>query len=198
MATPKKPYRPKKRTNWSQIIIIALLSLALISFILTSIPGFGGGPAAPPPPPTPVNEPAPPPTAEPTAPATPPVFTDDGDLGIYRGGKDAPVTEIDVEIVADEASIIQGLMFRQEMAADQGMLFIMPDERPQSFWMKNTLIPLDIIYANAQKEIVSIKRNTTPLSETPVLSDAPAAYVLEVNAGFAARHGLQVGDVLEW
>ncbi len=135
---------------------------------------------------------------EPTAPATPPVFTDDGDLGIYRDGADEPLTELDIEIVADEASIIQGLMFRQEMAADQGMLFVMPDERPQSFWMKNTLIPLDIIYANAQKEIVSIKRNTTPLSETPVPSDVPAAYVLEVNAGFAELHNLAVGDVLEW
>lgn len=195
-----KPYKPKKRTNWSQIIIIALLSLALISFILTSIPGFGGGPATPPPPPPQqTTQPAPPPPpAEPTAPATPPQFTDDGDLAVYREGQEEPITEIDIEIVADEASITQGLMWRTEMAADQGMLFLMPVEQPQSFWMKNTYISLDLIFANANKEIVKIRRNTTPKSEDQILSEVPAAYVLEVNAGFADKHKLQEGDVLEW
>ncbi|MEM6769048.1 MAG: DUF192 domain-containing protein [Bacteroidota bacterium] len=194
----KKPYRPKKRTNWSQIIIVALLGLALVSFILTSIPGFGGGPPPPPPAPAPAAQPAPPPPMEPTAPATPPEFMDDGDLAIYRDGQEEPVTEIDIEIVADVASITQGLMWRTEMAADQGMLFLMPVEKPQSFWMKNTYIPLDIIFADANKKIVKIRRNTTPRSLDQVLSEEPALYVLEVNAGFADRHKLKEGDILEW
>ena len=198
--TDKKPYRPKRKINWSQIFIIGLMALALISFILTSIPGAGG---APPPAPRPVERsetpaPAPAQPAEMTEPATPPAFIDDGDLAILREGQDEPLAEIDIEFAASSDEIRQGLMWRREMQADQGMLFLMRTEEPRSFWMKNTYIPLDIIFANADKEIVKIRPNTQPLSEDQVTSEVPATYVLEVNAGFAERHGLREGDVLEW
>lgn len=202
MSTPppgKKPYRPKKKTNWSQIFIIGLMGLALISFILTSIPGAGGAPA--PPPPMPREEPveaAPTISPELVEPDVPPAFLDEGDLAIYRDDPNAPLLELDIEFAYDEASIRQGLMWRREMEANQAMLFLMGNEEPRSFWMKNTYIPLDIIFANAAKEIVTIHRNTTPLSEEPVISEAAATYVLEVNAGIADKYKLQEGDKLDW
>lgn len=197
-ANSNKPYRPKRKINWSQILIIGLMGLALISFILTSIPGAGG---SPPPPPPPSEEPAAPVANQPaelSEPATPPAFIDDGDLAIYRGDSPEPITELDIEFAGDAASIRQGLMWRREMEANQGMLFLMRNEEPQSFWMKNTYIPLDIIFINYDKEIVKIRSNTKPMSEDQVTSEVPAIYVLEVNAGFAELHGLEEGDRLEW
>lgn len=175
--TQKRPraaagYQPKKKSNIKRYLIIGLLSLALISFILMSIP----------------KSPA----------YTGPQFTDDGDLAIYRDGATEPIVQLDIELADDEESRVKGLMYRQEMDEDQAMLFIMEANEPQSFWMLNTYIPLDIIYIGEDKKIVSIQRNTTPKSTDPVPSGAPAKYVLEVNAGYAERHGLQVGDRLEW
>ncbi|MFT7121659.1 MAG: uncharacterized membrane protein (UPF0127 family) [Neolewinella sp.] len=193
----QKPHRPKRKINWSQIFIIGLMGLALISFILTSIPGAGGAPS-PPPPREERIAPVVNPFAEPTEPAEPPAFIDDGDLAIYRNSADEPLSELDIEIAGDVASIRQGLMWRREMEADQGMLFLMRNEEPQSFWMKNTYIPLDIIFINAAKEIVTIRRNTKPMSLDQVTSELPAAYVLEVNAGYADLHGVKVGDSLDW
>ena len=103
-----------------------------------------------------------------------------------------------VEIADEPDEMTRGLMFRRELADDAGMLFVYVQPRTASMWMKNTYIPLDIIFADSQKRIVKIRRNTTPKSEAQVLSEAPAAYVLEVNAGFADRHKLQEGDELVW
>ena len=74
------------------------------------------------------------------------------------------------------------------------MLFLFPREEPLSFWMKNTPLPLDIIFINAAHTIVSIAQNTTLFSEKPLPSDSPAQFVLEVNGGFCQRHGVAVGD----
>lgn len=73
------------------------------------------------------------------------------------------------------------------------MLFLFPREAPQSFWMRNTPLPLDIIFISATRTIVSIAANTTPFSETPVPSDSTAQFVLEVNAGFCQQHGITIG-----
>lgn len=173
------------------------MGLALVSFILTSIPGGGGAPA-PPPPRAEIAEPTPPTLPELVEPEVPPAFLDEGDLVVYRDDPDSPLLDLDIEFAYDEATIRQGLMWRREMDANQGMLFLMGDEQPRSFWMKNTYIPLDIIFANSDKEIVSIQRNTTPLSEDQVLSEQPAMYVLEVNAGIADKFKLQEGDKLDW
>ena len=89
-----------------------------------------------------------------------------------------------------------GLMHRKSMAADHGMIFVFPDERERSFWMKNTNIPLDIVYADAAGKVVSVKQ-MKPLDESPVPSDGPAKYAVELNAGAAQRAGVKAGDVLE-
>lgn len=107
-----------------------------------------------------------------------------------------------VEVADDDASRARGLMFRDTMADDHGMLFIFPDERPRSFWMKNTRIPLDIIYIDRDLEVVSISADTPPCrsrtQRCPSYPSAgPARYVLEINGGRAAELGLEPGDRIE-
>jgi uncharacterized membrane protein (UPF0127 family) len=92
-----------------------------------------------------------------------------------------------------------GLMFRDSMPQDHGMLFIFPRESPRSFWMKNTRISLDILYFDGQLALVSMSENTLPCrtQQCPAYpSSGPARYVLELNAGKAAELGVKPGDVL--
>jgi uncharacterized membrane protein (UPF0127 family) len=90
-----------------------------------------------------------------------------------------------------------GLMYRKDLPEFHGMLFLFPREEVQSFWMKNTPLPLDIIFINSAYEIVNIARNTIPFSERLLPSGRPAQFVLEVNGGFCQRHGIEVGDRVE-
>ena len=80
------------------------------------------------------------------------------------------------------------------MKENQGMLFVFHEEKPRSFWMHNTYIPLDIIYLNKEKDIVSIAKNAEPLSETSRPSEGDAMYVLEINGGLSDKLGLAKGD----
>ena len=88
-----------------------------------------------------------------------------------------------------------GLMHRKSLPQDRGMIFVFPDERERSFWMKNTHIPLDILYADAGGKVISIKQ-MKPMDESGVPSDGPAKYAIELNQGAARRAGVAVGDVL--
>lgn len=98
-----------------------------------------------------------------------------------------------VEIADDDAERQHGLMFRTSMPNGHGMLFIFPQSRPQAFWMRNTYMPLDIIYIGADGRIVSIVQGR-PFDESPLPSGAPAIGVLEIYAGKAAEQGIRVGD----
>jgi uncharacterized membrane protein (UPF0127 family) len=90
----------------------------------------------------------------------------------------------------------RGLMFRDRLPPDHGMLFLFADEREVSFWMKNTLIPLDLIFADASGRIVRIAERAVPLSTELIPSQAPVRAVLEVNGGTAERLHINVGDKL--
>ena len=103
-----------------------------------------------------------------------------------------------VEIARTPEEQAQGLMNRQSLAPDRGMLFPMDPPRLASFWMKNTLIPLDIIFIRADGTIASIAANTVPLSLDPVPSGGPVAAVLEIEGGRAAELGIRAGDKVEW
>jgi len=105
---------------------------------------------------------------------------------------------IDIEIADDDFRIARGLMFRDSLAENQGMLFIFPDEDYRSFWMKNTSIPLDMIFVDSDMRIIDIHRFTKPFSEENYHSLEPALYVVEVNAGFADKYHLRIGDKIEW
>src|SRR5262249_8282176 len=109
---------------------------------------------------------------------------------------DQGVRRFQVEIADTDAEREHGLMFRQQMAADQGMLFEFPGAGERSFWMKTTYLPLDIIYIGADGRIVSIARRATPFSEVPIPSYGPASGVLEINGGLADQLGIQPGDLV--
>ncbi|MCX7554250.1 DUF192 domain-containing protein [Marinicella sp. S1101] len=106
-----------------------------------------------------------------------------------------------VELADDAQSRAMGLMYRKEMADSEGMLFIFPDSKPRAFWMKNTLIPLDILYFDQNRRLVSISENTPPCKNTSTRcpnypSAKPAKYVLEINAGLSQDYGFTTGDEL--
>jgi len=118
----------------------------------------------------------------------------------------APWVELDghryrIEIADEEAERQRGLMFRDEMAADHGMLFIHEYEEPVAYWMKNTHIPLDILYFDHELKLVSQQRDVPPCTAGNACpsypSNAPALYVLELNAGQATKIGLKQGDTLK-
>lgn len=102
-----------------------------------------------------------------------------------------------VEWAIEPAERSCGLMFREEMAEDHGMVFDFQTERPVSFWMRNTLISLDIVFIEDDGTVLNIAEGTTPLSLDGVPSDGPVRYVFEVIAGTADRIGLEAGDTVE-
>ena len=106
-----------------------------------------------------------------------------------------------VETVADDELRAQGLMFRDQLDPAAGMLFFFPQEGEYPFWMKNTRIPLDIIWIDANQRIAHIKHDVPPCRTEDCPSyppNATAKYVLEVAGGGAKRHGLKVGDQLRF
>ncbi|MCG8468039.1 MAG: DUF192 domain-containing protein [Gemmatimonadetes bacterium] len=102
-----------------------------------------------------------------------------------------------VEIADDEAERSRGLMFREKLGENDGMLFIYPRERTLGFWMKNTLIPLDIAYADREGRIVDIQQMEPQTLETHD-SAAPAQYALEMNQGWFEANGVGIGDRIEF
>jgi uncharacterized membrane protein (UPF0127 family) len=103
-----------------------------------------------------------------------------------------------VELAKTSYEQAKGLMFRTEMGADEGMIFPMDPPRDASFWMKNTVISLDIIFIGPDRRILNVAANTVPYSETPVRSTGVTGAVLELNAGRAAELGIGLGDKVEW
>ena len=104
---------------------------------------------------------------------------------------------VSVEVADTQDKRQFGLMYRNELPEFSGMLFIFPHERVLSFWMKNTPLPLDIIYINTDFKVVHIAANTTPYSTAQIPSLLPAKYVLEVNGGFCQKKGVAAGDSVE-
>jgi uncharacterized membrane protein (UPF0127 family) len=105
-----------------------------------------------------------------------------------------------VEFAVDDAGRERGLMYRTELPADHGMLFVFPYTGEQAFWMKNTLVPLDMLYFGEDRKLVSMQLDVPPCKADPCPSypsNAPVRYVLELRAGTAARIGMQIGDELE-
>ncbi len=127
-----------------------------------------------------------------------PTFRKDGELSFLSSSDENIIKKINIEIANDYVTRMQGLMYRDSMAINQGMLFIFDTEEPQSFWMKNTYIPLDIIFVNSSRRIVKIQHNTTTLSEASIPSIKPALYVVEVNAGFCKKYDIKEGDIIKF
>ncbi|MGC1676190.1 MAG: DUF192 domain-containing protein [Candidatus Binataceae bacterium] len=113
---------------------------------------------------------------------------------VAPGGKEVARVRVEVADTASERET--GLMYRSHLDEDAGMIFVFREPSRLSFWMKNTEIPLDMIFADADGKIVGIVANAAPYTLTPRAVDADASYVLEVNGGFAARHHVAAGDKL--
>lgn len=97
------------------------------------------------------------------------------------------------EVVTTPQAIQQGLMFRPHLDPDAGMLFVFPQEADHQFFMRNTLIPLDMIFIGSDLRVVGVVPNAVPLTETRRGAGRPSMYVLEVNGGWAAKHGVTLG-----
>ena len=103
-----------------------------------------------------------------------------------------------VEVARTAEEQATGLMNRSSLAPDRGMIFPFEQQRVAGFWMKNTLIPLDMIFVRADGSIANIEANTVPLSLQPVYSDGPVSAVLELAGGRSAELGIKPGDKVKW
>lgn len=110
---------------------------------------------------------------------------------LHTGGGDIAVT---VEVVATPAQQAVGLMYRKELGAMAGMLFVFDRSTEHSFWMKNTILPLDMIFLGDDRKVVGIVKDAVPFTTTSRTIGLPSRYVLEVNAGFSDKHGVKTGD----
>ncbi|WP_347304065.1 DUF192 domain-containing protein [Croceibacterium sp. TMG7-5b_MA50] len=131
--------------------------------------------------------------------ATPSVHPQSGlqviPLTVTTGGR---AHRFRVEVAETNEAQARGLMFRTEMGADEGMIF--PYRAPQqlSFWMRNTVLPLDLVFIGADRKVLNVVANAQPYSEEQLLSDGPAIAVLELNGGRAAELGIGPGATVEW
>ena len=111
-------------------------------------------------------------------------------------GRD-PIT-VKVEIADDDAERSQGLMYRKQLAADAGMLFLFDRPHHLTFWMRNTYLPLDMIFIEPTMSILGVVENAEPLTEVTRSVPGDSQYVLEVNAGFSREHGLTPGTMVRF
>jgi uncharacterized membrane protein (UPF0127 family) len=164
---------------------------ALLFVFLLLVAGCGGGENSAPEENRTANSTAP---AQTTAEASVP--DESNTITIIGTNEERSEVEVEVEIADDKAEQRRGLMERTELAENAGMLFVFDREEPRSFWMRNTLIPLSIAYIASDGRIVDIQ-DMQPLDETSHPSAEPAQYALEVNQGFFAERGIEVGNVVE-
>lgn len=124
-------------------------------------------------------------------------FNKEGEL-TFRSSDGEFIKKIDIEIAENDHERADGLMMRFKLEDTQGMLFIFEYDTIQSFWMRNTFVPLDMIFVNKNNEIVTIHKNTEILSDQSYRSTSPALYVVEVHAGFTDKYNIKTGDKIVW
>ncbi|AUC77413.1 MULTISPECIES: DUF192 domain-containing protein [unclassified Olleya] len=125
-------------------------------------------------------------------------FKKEGELTLFKGATDTIAKVFNIEVAKTDYEIQTGLMYRDSMKDNQGMLFVFPDVKQRSFYMKNTRIPLDLIFFDHNKRIVSFQENAKPMDESGLPSNTPAQFVLELNAGMAQKLLLDVGDKMDY
>lgn len=107
------------------------------------------------------------------------------------------IRTIDIEIPDTREEKSRGLMYRHVMGGTEGMVFMNDMSKQHFFWMKNTYIPLDMIFVDEKMQIVKIEKNTIPLSEKLIAVPKDAQYIIEVNAGFCDQQGIKIGYLIE-
>lgn len=126
-----------------------------------------------------------------------PTFEKEGTLTFYTPDERSLKT-IDIEIADSDVERQRGLMRRRSLGYDRGMLFIFDEVNAGSMWMKNTPLPLDIVFVDADSQVINIHRRTTPFSEEPIEPTAPRKFVVEVRAGFADKFGVTDSSRVRW
>jgi hypothetical protein len=176
------------RPNRRQIIVFAILGVAVLGLLLPNLlPLF-----------TSTKGPAQPPSALGQEAMPEPQFQKEGELQFISAATGKAISQIDIERAETDMERQFGLMYRKSMADSLGMLFVFEQSEPQGFWMKNTYIPLDILFVDDSLTILNIHENTVPLSENSLLSKGKARYVVEVVGGYTRKHGIQAGDKIRW
>ena len=127
-----------------------------------------------------------------------PQFVKEGELEFLSKDGKTIISKIDIEIADNTPERMQGLMYRKSMDENRGMLFVFQNNEQRGFYMKNTIIPLDIIFLDSAKQVLKIFKNTTPFSERTLESGMPAKFVVEVNAGYTDRYGIKDGDRIKF
>jgi uncharacterized membrane protein (UPF0127 family) len=117
---------------------------------------------------------------------------------IIASSENPKIATVKVEVAANPDSRELGLMYRNHLDDNAGMIFVFPEPTTAQFWMKNTVIPLDMLFADSKGKVLGIVANAQPYSETLLGGFVGTLYVLEVNAGFAAKHHIVAGDRLEF
>ncbi|NVO23641.1 DUF192 domain-containing protein [Donghicola sp. C2-DW-16] len=125
-----------------------------------------------------------------------PLFAECSDSRVNLRG-DWGTASFSIEIADDDAERSLGLMHREHMPSSHGMLFVYDRAQPVSFWMRNTLIPLDLLYVDATGTVQEVHENARPLDETPIRSTGPRLAVLEINGGLSHAMGITVGTQLQ-
>ena len=201
-ATVKKK-KKKPARNWKQTIIIVGLGVALLSMVAPGLMRLIGGIGSnrttytPPSSNTASNAATNPTNSNPeTMPE--PKFQKEGELYFQNPSTGKAISKIDIEKADTEVDRQFGLMFRKSMPEDEGMLFLFETSEQQSFWMRNTYIPLDIMFVDENGVITTIHENVKTQSDASLPSNGPAKYVVEVNGGYAQRHGIKLGDKISW
>lgn len=123
-------------------------------------------------------------------------FTKEGELYLLK--EQDTLQKLDIELAESSYETQTGLMYRKTMEPNQGMLFVYSEESIHSFYMKNTYIPLDLIFFGKDSSIVSFQKNAKPLDESSLPSKVPAQFILEVNAGKAEEWKLTEGDKMSF
>ncbi len=114
----------------------------------------------------------------------------------FLGPEGKSIRPFEVEVVSTPSTRARGLMFRRELGERNGMLFVFPEEKVQSFWMKNTVIPLDMVFVSKEMRVVGILENVPPLTEDSRYVDVPSTYVLEFAGGTIRKAGVREGAKL--
>ncbi|MBK9014433.1 MAG: DUF192 domain-containing protein [Saprospiraceae bacterium] len=199
-STVVKKKKRKPATNWKQIIIISVMVIAALSMVAPGIfqwiAGLTSSRDAYPTSNSTTTTTTAPPTNTETMPE--PKFQKEGELYFQNPATGKAISKIDIEKADTEVDRQFGLMFRKSMPEDQGMLFLFDVNEQQSFWMRNTYIPLDIMFVDENGVITTIHENAKPMNDTSLPSNGKAKYVVEVIGGYAQKHGIKVGDKISW
>ncbi len=124
-------------------------------------------------------------------------FRKEGELLLLRANGDT-INQLDIEIADNAYERETGLMYRENIEEDQGMLFVYDEERQRSFYMKNTQFPLDLIFYSSDSTAVSFQKNAEAYSEETLPSEKPAQFILEINAGLSDEWNLEIGHKIDF